>query len=84
MCLRLAEPVACCWMGGGMSEWISVKDRLPKPFEFVVVHPRPSDYNMEGCVDMGGKWSTTEYEREGEISFGITVRYWYEIPKAPE
>lgn len=61
--------------------WISVKDRLPPPFEEVWVHPRPSDYCCEACVDTAGNWKYSEYE----TNFGVNhikceVEYWMPAP----
>ncbi|UCV00253.1 hypothetical protein [Acidovorax radicis] len=64
--------------------WVSVKDRLPPPFDEVWVHPRPSDYCCEASVDTVGNWKYSEYE----TNFGVnhikcTVEYWMQPPALP-
>lgn len=64
--------------------WVNVKDRLPPPFDEVWVHPRPSDYCCEACVDTAGNWKYSEYE----TNFGVNhikcdVEYWMQPPPLP-
>ena len=56
-------------------EWISVKDRLPEPWEDVLLF---SDGRVfEGCMDKSGGFSNA---REYEIS---NVTHWCPLPEPP-
>lgn len=64
-----------------MSEWISTKDRLPKPYERVIV-ARVYDVNgplrvEAGMLTEGGWWKV----------FGTNVKkiaYWMPLPEPPK
>lgn len=69
---------------GMVGGWISVEERLPPPFEEVVVYPRPDDYCCEAFSDTAGKWKWAEYEH----NFGVhhrecQVEYWLMLPEVP-
>ena len=63
-------------------EWISVKDRLPPPFESVLCYmpgeiPLPTVH--EGYLASDGIWFSAWFKREdGE------VEYWAEMPEPPK
>ena len=64
-----------------MPEWISVKERLPKPFLSVLVfmpgeEPMPTVH--EGFVDGGGLWLSNHYLREPD-----EVTHWQPMPLPP-
>ena len=63
-------------------EWISVKDRLPKPFISVLTYmpgEEPFPTVREGFVDGGGKWYAGCFDREdGEVVA------WAEMPEPPK
>jgi hypothetical protein len=64
--------------------WISVEERLPKPFEDVLVHPRPTDYCCEAQVNTQGQWSYGEYELNfGEHRHKCLVTHWQPQPAPP-
>ena len=61
--------------------WVSVEERLPPPFEVMIVHPPPDDYCCEAFCDMDGNWKWAEYEH----NFGVnhrpcTVTHWKTNP----
>lgn len=69
---------------GMVGGWISVDERLPPPFEEVVVYPRPDDYCCEAFCDTAGNWRWAEYEHD----FGVhhrecQVEYWLMLPEVP-
>ena len=64
--------------------WISVDERLPKPFEDVLIYPRPTDYCCEGQVDCKGQWSYAEYVPHfGQETHRIRPTHWAPIPPPP-
>lgn len=52
-----------------MSEWISVKDRLPEPEEEVFIR----------CNRNGHKFTTTAMYEDGTMPFGDSIWNWYDI-----
>lgn len=64
--------------------WISVNERLPKPFEDVLIYPRPTDYCCEGQVDCKGQWSYAEYVPNfGQETHRIQPTHWAPLPPPP-
>lgn len=64
--------------------WISVNNRLPKPWEDVLIHPRPTDYCCEGHVDHKGQWFYGEYvEHCGHENRPIKPTHWMPLPPVP-
>ena len=64
--------------------WISVDERLPKPWEDVLIYPRPTDYCCEGQVDHKGQWSYSEYEMNfGDVKHKIKPTHWMPLPPPP-
>ena len=56
-----------------MSEWISVKDRLPEPWVEVLVY-RGEDWTVVSCeVDTNGKW----------LHF-FNITHWMPLPEPPK
>ena len=72
-----------------MSEWISVKDRLPEEFDdvlIVTVSGRISiaylhSYNKENIIDYKN-WAITDSEEGNTIPF-VRVTHWMPLPKSP-
>lgn len=65
-----------------MSEWISVKERLPKPFVSVLVF-MPGEYShqtvLEGFISNEGVWVSNHFLREnGEVT------HWMPMPLPPD
>ena len=67
-----------------MAEWISVNDRLPKPFLLVLVCiPRTSSLPMvhEGFVNRAGEWITFNCPRVREPG---EITHWMTMPFPPD
>ena len=65
-----------------MTEWISVKERLPEPFEIVLVHtPEEKLFPTvcEGYLANYGIWYTGFYMREPD-----EVTHWMPLPEPPK
>jgi len=62
-----------------MSEWISVKDRLPKNFEPVIVCRRGKDGTIveQGFKDAGSWWKVYGTRTKN-------VTHWMPLPEPPE
>lgn len=65
--------------------WIPVGERLPKPYEEVMVWPIPSNNSRTADINTIGTWRYGEYE----LNFGWTenvceVTHWMPLPAAPE
>ena len=58
------------------SQWISVKDRLPKNFEDVVVFERWRGRVFVGCFD-GDEWEVYGFPAQ-------EVSYWMPLPEPPK
>ena len=71
--------------------WISVEDRLPKPYEEVIVWPHPTDYCM--TAEFYGRsasgrpvWKYGEYENgwgHSNVEITAPVTHWQPKPAAP-
>lgn len=67
-----------------MSEWISVKDRLPERWTEVLVWPRPTEYCCEAHLAMNEKWEYGEYEHHfGHVHRPCKVTHWMPMPEPP-
>ena len=65
-----------------MSEWINVKERLPEPYESVLVHmpeEKPLPTVHEGYITGNGKWYAAHCPREAD-----EITHWMPMPSAPE
>lgn len=62
-----------------MSEWISVKDRLPEEGEDVLI------IEEDGCIDVGHmlRWKGKS-DWNSHLFFEPKVTYWMPIPEPPE
>lgn len=57
-----------------MSEWISVKDRLPAPNTWVLVYAKQGSYmNLRIDYICNGRWF-----------FSMMVTHWMPLPEPPE
>ena len=68
--------------GVTVQEWISVKDRLPEPFVYVLVHmpnEKPSLTVREGFITRDGIWHSALYDREPD-----EVTHWMPLPEMPK
>jgi hypothetical protein len=66
--------------GGFMSEWISVKDRLPQPLEDVLAHELRGRIFIGYCAEtfIGNPiWYVGGYG-------AITITHWMPLPNPPE
>lgn len=67
-------------------EWISIDDRLPQDFEFVLVAVlmhKSKDYGIPWVAHkINGEWDTVDGTRF-EKDFGLTVTHWMKLPKQP-
>ena len=64
--------------------WISVDERLPKPWDDVLIFPRPTDYCCEGHVDHKGQWYYGEYgQNGGHENHRIKPTHWRPLPHPP-
>ena len=79
-CMKLAEDLIA--HGVTVQEWISVKDRLPKPFVSVLVQmpgEQPFPTVREGFVSNDGIWQSAMFRREpGEVT------HWQPMPQPPK
>ena len=68
--------------GVTVQEWISVKDRLPKPFVTVLVQmpgEEPFPTVREGFISNDGVWQSAMFRREpGEVT------HWQPMPQPPK
>lgn len=77
----LTTPQAAQQAAQAPAGWVSVADRLPPPFENVVVHPRPTEYCCEAQVNTQGAWQYHEYEHNfGVNHFKCEVTHWWSSP----
>jgi hypothetical protein len=63
-----------------MSEWISVKDDLPKDYEPVIAATSDKKVIPDAYYDkkFGWQWECNDYLD------GLTVTHWMELPAHPE
>lgn len=66
-----------------MSNWISVKDRLPEPGQRVIVFSAKGKFIGEGWMDAKRKWFRYDGFASVELLFG-TVTHWQPFPEPPE
>ena len=66
--------------------WISVKDKLPSPYDDVLVYPRPTDYCCEAhYCHVAQDWYYNEYESyQGNVQYKCTVTHWMYLPEDPK
>lgn len=65
-----------------MNGWISVKDKLPKPFVSVLVQmplEKPFPTVREGFLTSEGKWYAGYFTREPD-----EITHWMEMPEPPK
>lgn len=63
-----------------MSNWISVKDRLPEPFISVLIYipeDKPLPTVNEGFMSDDGTWMVL-------YGYAVPVTHWMELPKPPK
>ncbi len=63
-------------------EWISVEDRLPNPFETVLVHmplEKPLPTVHAGYISKDGEWVGGLFNRDKD-----EVTHWMPLPEAPD
>jgi hypothetical protein len=64
--------------------WIAVTERLPKPWDAVMVHPRPNDYVNEAYLNHKGVWMYSEYVSNfGDQAYPCAVTHWMPLPPPP-
>ena len=64
--------------------WIAVSERLPKPWDAVMVHPRPNDYVNEAYLNHKGVWMYSEYVTDfGDQAYPCVVTHWMPLPPPP-
>ena len=64
--------------------WIAVSERLPKPWDAVMVHPRPNDYVNEAYLNHKGVWMYSEYVTDfGDQAYPCVVTHWMPLPAPP-
>jgi len=80
-------------MSENIGEWISIKDRLPKPLQDVLIITKEGDYNIanyEDEYDPKDCWMHSfpmnrDYEKSTGHSYYITdVTHWMPLPSAPK
>lgn len=65
-----------------MSEWISVKDRMPEPFVSILVHipeDEPFPTVHEGYLTNDVNWYAAHYTRESD-----EITHWMPLPEPPK
>lgn len=68
--------------GVTVQEWIPVTEKLPKPFDYVLVHmPResPQPTVREGWISRAGIWHSALYNREMD-----EVTHWMPMSEPPK
>ena len=81
---RIYDEIADYLIAHGVTvqEWISVKDRLPKPFVSVLVQmpgEEPFPTVREGFISKDGIWHSALYGREPD-----EVTHWRPMPQPPK
>lgn len=79
-----AEIIADGLIANGVTiqEWISVDDRLPKPFTYALVQmpgETPHQTVREGFISRDGVWHSALYDREPD-----EVTHWMPLPQPPK
>ena len=67
-----------------MSEWIKVEDGLPKPYETVLVFPKPRDRHHLATHIGENNWALSVHEGGGWIHLEPHVSHWIPLPKPPK
>lgn len=67
-------------------DWIGVNERIPeRPYEDVLVYPRPTDYCCEAHHNGKGQWLYGEYITGcGHETYPCKVTHWAYMPPPPE
>ena len=64
-----------------VQEWISVKDRLPEPWEQVLIYSRHDFCESAFYIGVPGKWCSTWNH---EMLDTDSVTYWMSMPQPPK
>ena len=77
------EAVADYLLDNGVTvqEWISVKDRLPEPWEQVLIYSRHDFCESAFYIGVPGKWCSTWNH---EMLDADSVTYWMSMPQPPK
>ena len=67
--------------GVTVQEWVSVKDRLPEPWEQVLIYSRHDFCESAFYIGVPGKWRSTWNH---EMLDADSVTYWMPMPEPPE
>ena len=66
------------------NQWILCSEKMPQPYEYVLVYPSPTNYLDGATVDNKGDFYYSEYERGfGVIQTKCEVTHWMPMPKPP-
>ena len=71
------------WVGKcePVQEWISVDDRLPKPWKRVLIYSRHDFYESASYIGIPGKWRVTWNH---EMLDDDSVTHWMPLPEKPK
>jgi hypothetical protein len=80
------DAATCCAKGGSMSEWISVKDRLPEAYKLVLCCAVGKLDTTYGYIEEDKTWTCNDEPEDSltkidHISF---ITHWMPLPKPPE
>ena len=67
--------------GVTVQEWISVNDRLPEPWEQVLIYSRHDFCESAFYIGVPGKWCSTWNH---EMLDADSVTYWMSMPQPPK
>lgn len=67
--------------GVTVQEWISVEDRLPEPWEQVLIYSRHDFCESAFYIGVPGKWCSTWNH---EMLDADSVTYWMSMPQPPK
>ena len=67
--------------GVTVQEWVSVKDRLPEPWEQVLIYSRHDFCESAFYIGVPGKWRSTWNH---EMLDADSVTHWMPMPELPE